>query len=301
MSYSLTIRQKSTLFRTRLDLDTLRKHFGATYHIGSARTFFTYSDAPPTPGPAGEVTYMVYGGGSQLGRGFFVVCDQADTYEVTTPLPTTNHDLENLFAFAEALAALLDVRELEADHGRTVPRAGLAALFAEVRGQNAEVLRTFATTQKEPVVSGVRMPFYLTEALCRRIASVPPASGELYLSSYLAEKQALVNGWLSPVFAQNAQGENTGTYTLIEDTPSVIPKEPFVPAGVAQPFGGAPVQRWQLVLAPRNGPPLGTVPYTELTAFLEDHDLLKAFDERHWLIRGLSLKRMTDLANGPAT
>lgn len=292
MSYSLKIKPKGALFRTRLDAAALRKQFGRAYHIGGVGDFGSYMAEPAPPDDTGTQLFMVYAAREQLGRGFYLSVDKNGVCELITPLPTTGHDLEDLFTFAGVLARVLGAGEVEATGGHKVSYASLLALYSELMEHNAELLKSQAITQAEPlVVSTIKLPLTLPQKLCGRISMLPPEHGLTFFSSYLAEKQQMEFTYLRPYPAEGPEGAGTGVYVVGEDEPLVLPVTPFIPPGPS-PFGGVVPTRWEVRLVPRTVNMLGSLPYADFYSFLEEHELLRDYDDHHRLIHGLHLRRM---------
>lgn len=298
MSISLTIHQKGTFAKQRPAPEALRRQFDAAVHLGALGLYGTFQPQLPTPAADGSFAYKLTGKAGVLGRGFSLTIDKAYTaFTVCLPLPATAQDLEDFFTFVGLLASFLHVKEVENTQGGTLPRAALPALYAEAQQQNREALYTLAAEHPGTILPCVRMPLRIPETLCRRITSVPPQAGEKYFSAYLSEKQARDHYYMMPQPCRPAQGAPYFAYTLPEGAATILQKQPMVPVGPS-PLGDAAPERWEVVLEGTQVGQMGTLSYAQFLQALPE-EWLNEFDEDHYWMRGLTLKKMQTLLEGP--
>lgn len=297
MTYSLSVKQKGGFFKTTPDFATLQKQFGATFYIGGIGQYFNFVDKPAPPSDGMEAEYMLYGRTAPLGRGFYLYIEKGfASFEVTTALPTTKTDLEDMFAFAGALSKYLGEKDICDDTG-CFKRSHLPVIYPTVLNNNYELLKSYAISRPGFSVSGVRFPLHLSTLLCGRIGGVPPENGEKFFSSFLNENQALNLEYLTPSFYRDdASDEARGRYDIREETGYLIPKKPFIPYG-PNPFGNEPVEGWQVSLMSDKLGVLGTLPYGVFVERLETHEK-RDFDEKHYILHALSMRRMQDIIQG---
>lgn len=297
MTYSITIHQKSGIFKNTPDFATLKRNFSGSLYWGGTGRYLQFQDEPGQPGEGLLASYMLYGRGSPLGRGFFLdIAEDYARFEVTTPLPTTAHDLVDMFAFAEQLAKYLGVKEVSDKFG-SYPRAALPSLYPDVLQKNLDTLKSHAISRPGFSVSGVRFPVQVSSRVCGRIAGVPLQGGEKFFSALLDETQRVDWNYLLPDFyREEATGDTMGRYSIEEGRGVVIPKTPYVPFGPI-PFGEGQVAGWVAALVSSRLGTLGALPYGVFLERLtsgEKSDL----DERHYLMRPLSLPRLQEILEG---
>ncbi len=291
MSFSFTIKQAGA---SKLDTPALFKQFSPAFFMGTPSQFSAYIPLGAHTSPT-ESTLFLYGHSSPPGRGFLLHIDESRTlFTIETPLPTTSHDLEDFFAFAGMLARFLGANELQPSEGPMVSRGGAVALFSAVAVRNQNELQKLCSSENA-VVSSVLFPLWLPESLRRRICSLPAQNCEIFFSNYLSDKQARSFTYIEPHFSQDEEGNVKASYFLESDMPSIIPKEAFVPYGPA-PFEGAPITEWTLTLTD-NGQTIGTVAYSAFLEYLDARDVTD-FDDKHSILRPLSLRRLQELVNG---
>lgn len=297
MALSITVHQKNNLFKQRLDLPTLQKQFGAAVKFGGIGPYFSFLPEVQPPSQGMEAEYMLRGVSGPLGRGFYLYITKGfASFEVTTALPTTTHDLEDMFTFIGLLANFLGEKTVQDENGVATPRSALPTLYAEVLKRNEELLKSVAAGRPGFAVSCIKYPLQLPQALCRRIASVPPLNGEKFFSAYLSEKQAGDYYYLKPLFSRDEAGAPVATYTLTEGVDTIIPLEPFIPYGPS-PYPNEVIAQWQVSMTALQLGLLGRLPYATFLQRLEENEQ-RPFDEMHVILRGLSLKRMQQLLGG---
>lgn len=298
MPLTLTIGPKSRLAKQKPDIAFFRKKFSPAYQIGGVGPYFSFLPEPEAPPADSSGEYMVFAGGP-LGRGFYMSVDKDyHALRLTSPTPTTLHDLEGMVAFSATLAELLQADEVECDGLGPVRVPMLVKVFPQLKAENCQLLQNQAINRPGFVVSGVRYPLGMPGSLCERIAKVPPESGALYFSDYLAEKQALARAYLAPQLYRGEDGAVAARYVLNENVATIVPDTPFIPYG-ASPFGDEPVQAWHIILNSAQAGPLGSLPYAEFLARLGERDLTD-FDDVHHVLRPLSVARMQEILKGPA-
>lgn len=297
MTYSITIRQKGGLFKNAPDLAALKKQFSSAFHIGGIGRYFEFLDEPGAPGEGLQAAYMLYGTGSPLGRGFYLyIHEDFAAFEVTTPMPTTAHDMVDMFTFAEHLAKYLGAKTVEDEFG-TYPLTALPSLYPDILRKNLEGLKSYAISRPGFSVSGVRFPVQVPSIVCGRIGGVPLQGGEKFFSACLDESQRTDIDYLTPDFYRDeTTGEALGRYAIREDHSVIIPKTPFIPYGPA-PFGEEPVAAWQAALVTDQLGTLGSLPYGLFLERLGDTDT-RDFDDRHYVLHALSLNRLQQILEG---
>ena len=294
MTYSIAIHQKGGILKNTPDFAALKRHFSGSLYWGGMGRYLQFQDEPGQPGEGMRASYMLYGKGSPLGRGFFLdIAEDFDRFEVTTPLPTTAHDLVDMFVFAEQLAKYLGVKEVSDKFG-SYPRAAMPSLYPDVLQKNLDTLKSHAISRPGFSVSGVRFPVQVGNQVCARIAGVPLQGGEKFFSALLDEKQRVDWSYLLPDFYQEeATGDTMGRYSIEEECGVVIPKTPYVPYGPT-PFGKAQVTGWMAALVSSRLGTLGALPYAVFLERLTDGEK-SDLDDRHYLMRPLSLPRLQEI------
>lgn len=298
MAYTLIIQQKGGLFKSTPNLAVFQKQFGGFLQFGGIGSFGQFLPQPGPPAENREAEYMLYSKESPLGRGFYLYIDKGFTrFEITTPLPTTRHDLEDMFAFAGALAKHLRGNELS-DHTGTFNRAYLPTIFSSVLESNLDLLYQAVVAKKDFHVSGVQYPLWIPETLVTRMQNVPPVNGEQYFSAYLSEKQNFIYTYLAPELTIDEETQQpVARYTIQEAVPYIMPREPFIPSE-AGPFAQDDISRWEIVFKRlSSGVPIGTISYQDcldrmIRAEKQEHD------EKHFIMSGLSLPRIKEIIEG---
>ena len=294
MAYSIFIRQKNGNFKTTPDYAALQKQFTGVVKIGGIGRYFDFEPKPGPPEENWQAAYMLYGVGSPLGRGFYLYVEKDyASFEIATALPTTTHDLEDMFIFAEQLAKFLGQKEVH-DSSGTYPRAFLPKLYPEVLKNNLEMLKSQAISRPGFTVSGVRYPVQIPNLMCGRIAGVPLQNAAQFFSACLEDKQRLDVEYLKPTFYRDeATGEARGRYDIREDTGYILPRHPFIPYGPS-PFAGEEITGWQMSLVSTQLGPLGTLPPGVFLERLTKHEQ-RDFDERHIVMLPLRLQRLQQI------
>lgn len=294
MSYSIFINQKGGFAKKMPDFAALQKQFGAALKIGGIGQYFDFVPHPASPGDNLQAAYMLYGANGPLGRGFYLhVLKDFEGFEVTISLPTTIHDLEDMFIFAEQLAKFLGQKEVQ-DKDGTYPATFLPKLYPEVLRHNLEVLKSRAISKPGFIVSGVRYPVRVQESVCARIATVPPQNAGQFFSACLADKQRLDIEYLKPVLCKEpAGGKVTGQYCIEEETSYILPKTPFLPYG-PNPFEGEEIANWHISFVSAQKDVLGTMPHNDFLQRLAKHEQ-RDFDEMHFVLVPLSLRRFQEI------
>lgn len=297
MAFSLFIKQ-SGLFKKKLDAAELRKQLGGAVHVGGIGNFSIFADEPDPPAENGDVAFMLYGRTGPIGRGFTLHAQGGfATVELCCPLPTTTHDLQDFFLVAGLLAKYFGAKELYTEDGGAIHQAALTARFAELREENGHLLKNFVAGRKDGLaVAGVFMPLYLPESLCRHIEGVPPENAEVFFSAYLDEKQGSDYYYMKPLFYHKEDGTPFAGYALTESVPSIIPRQPFVPYPPS-PVQEAEVSEWLLVMVAQQGGSIGRLPYQNFIERLEPGEY-QDFDDKHYLLKGLSQRRMRAILEG---
>lgn len=296
MSLKLTLDQGGHLTRKAVDHGALQGLCGPDFCLGSLGQNYAFSAEAPQPGEDGGTTYVLYGAGKPLGRGFVVaVAPGEDTVDLISPLPTTGHDLDDAFAFAVRLAAHLGVG-IATEEGEVLPPAGVDA-FRDVRKlDNCLMIKDFAEERPGFAVSGVKYPLHMTAEFCGRLAGLDPQAAEKAFSEVLARRQAADHYYMYPNYYRSTEtGRPMGLYALNDGVDSIIPKEPFIPYG-AGPFEGTPVDTWQVVLT-HGGEVLATLPYAAFLAALRPEET-QDYDDVHLLLKALPAARLRQLAAG---
>lgn len=293
---SLILKNQGPLVKNAGELETLLRQFSNALQFGGIGPFFSFSSPPPAALPGNDTGYMVQGKSSPPGRGFKMVVQAGYTaVELSSPLPTTIHDLQDMFTFAGTLANRLNIDTIENSQGDSLPRAGLPALFTQMAGENHQILMDKAKAQTEMAVTGIRYPIYLPESLRQRIISMPLGIGEKYFSAYLGEKQTNQYPFLWPAFSTE-EGITTGVFRLPEEVYHIVQVQPFVPVTIGPPPVET-VDRWEIELVTANGTLVGRMAYEEFTARLQDKEWTE-FDEKYKLLRGLTERRMQQILGG---
>ncbi|MDL2254399.1 DUF4299 domain-containing protein [Ruminococcaceae bacterium OttesenSCG-928-I18] len=300
MSLTLMYDQQLGAGPKRVDYPLLQQLLGSLCEVGSVGPNFSFSEAPPTAQEDGEMVYMLYGKQKPLGRGFclFVSQDQ-NLLRFVTPLPTTGHDLDDVFAAAEQMGYYLGLQEFLTEERQSFPVEGTAIFREEMKSDNCMMIKDFADERPGFAVSGVKFPLHMTEAFCLQLAGLDLIASERAFSECLAQKQQPNYYYLNPNYYRNTDtGEAIAVYALSEGVDSIIPKQPFIPYG-AGPFGESTIDSWKVALI-QNGElaeVLGTVPYTEFLDALTEEEK-EEFDDVHYLLHGLPLQRLQELAAG---
>lgn len=290
--------QQSGLLKSKPTFATLQKFLGAGY-VGGVGPFFTFQKTPDPPDENGAASYMIYGKGSYIGRGFFLHTGYTDTCcRLSTMLPTTGHDLKTMAAVADVLASNLGGKLMAVENGQPAPWPGLGAWYAQAQELNMQHLRALSVATGDVAVSGVKFPVYLPESLRKRIGPITDNASEMYFTAYLADMQANNYAYLLPKFRRSiATGKPIVLYTLENNIPTIIPKQPFIPLADALPENEA-VEEWWLVMKNTPGGVLGRIPYADFLAQLHEEDCAE-YDEKHMLLRGFSPVRMKQLIQQP--
>lgn len=298
---ALTLMFDQTVIRgdKRPDFARLQKIFAPICHVGSVGPNFSFSSAPPETSPETDTAYMLYGKRHPLGRGFTLFIDPSFAlFRIVTPLPTTGHDLEDVFAATELLGLHLDAADFLTDERQSFPLEGISVFCEEMKSDNSLMIKDFADERPGFAVSGVKYPLHMTEAFCGQLAAMDPASAELAFSDCLAKKQQADYYYLNPNYYRNTDtGAPMAIYALSEGVDSIIPKEPFIPYG-AGPFGeDTAIENWQIALIQNSTETevLGTLPYSGFLAALRDGER-EEFDDVHYLLHALSLSRLQELS-----
>ncbi len=300
MSFTLMFEQDKESIQKPLDYPQLQQVLGSLCAVGSVGPNFCFSEDAPVPEKGNDTIYMLYGLGKPLGRGLtlFVSADK-EMVRFVTPLPTTGHDLDDVFAAAETLGRYLGLRNFLTEERQSFPIDGASIFCDEIKSDNCMMVKDFADERPGFAVSGVRYPLHMTEAFCEQLVALDMPAAERSFSEYLAAKQQPGYYYLHPNYYRNTDtGEAIAVYALSEGVDSIIPKEPFIPYGTG-PFGDDPVDSWTVALIQNGGDTevLGTVPYTDFLGALAQ-DEIEVFDDVHYLLHGLPLQRLQELAAG---
>lgn len=295
MTYSITVRQSNAAKKSPT-YAALQKHFAGLVHIGGIGRYFEFEPEPAAPGGNLQAAYMLFGASGLIGRGFYLYVEKGGVYEVTTPLPTTVHDLEDMFTFTGMLAKLLGAKTVEDKQG-AYPRAMLPNLYPDLLKNNLEMLRSYAINRPGFTVSGVRLPVVVPNSVCGRIGAVPPANGERFFTSYLNEKQLVHYDYLKPEFSRDAiTNQPRGRYQLWEGRSYIAPKRPFIPYG-PNPFDTEPIENWQVALVSAQLGTLGALPYSVFLQRLSPYEQ-REFDEKYFILNALDLRRLQEILEG---
>ncbi len=296
MTYSITISPGDRRAKNMLDHASLQKQFGSLVHVGGLGRFFEFEAQAAPAGDTLEAAYLLYGKKGLIGRGFYLYIEKGYTaLEVTTPMPTTAHDLEDMFTFTGMLASYVAAKEVR-DTSGTYPRAALPSLFTDIAKNNLNMLHYQAANQPGFTVSGVRFPLLIPESVCGRIAGVPPLNGERFFAAYLDDKQRLRTEYLRPSFYRGADGAPRGRYEIADGRAYIAPKYAFVPYGPV-PFDGEPLVGWQAVLLSEQAGVLGTLPYETFMERLNAAEQ-QIFDDKYIILNALSPRRMQEILEG---
>ncbi len=295
MTYRLLIHQKNGLFKHSLTFAQLQKQFGGSFRIGGIGPFFGFEPTPQKPDDNHEASYMLHGLNTALGRGFYLfVGKKFSSYELIIPLPTTKDDLQDMFSFAGTLAHYLEADTVEDSRGERISRAGLFVLYPHIAQHNAEVLKSYATVHDDFSVSGIKYPLKVPATLCKRMASAPPEHAERFFAAWLSETQAVDYVYMKPFLCYNEHKEPCAFYTLHEGDITIIPKKPFLPYG-PNPFSVPFPSLCYVEIMSASIGLLGIITYDEFLSRLNE-DELKEFDDEHYILRTVYLRRLQELA-----